>query len=110
LRKEDDVEEDAGEIRTRRLLPGEVDQQADIVEHEKRNSDRQRQPQQEINGRKADQCRRRRIEEQELVFEEGEQREVEGDPERQEHRALFQRQDQEQIAAEHRDRQQRQQL
>src|ERR1700716_3177680 len=69
LRKEDDVEEYAGEGRRRALLPGQIDQQADVVKYEKRNPDRQRQSQQEVDGLKAGQTGRGRVEEEKFVLE-----------------------------------------
>ena len=55
------------------------------MKNKERNSNRERQPQQEIRRRKSGH-RCRRIEEQEFVLEEREQAKVEGDPDRQPNR------------------------
>ena len=55
-------------------------------------------------------CRRRWVDEQEFVFEEGQQSEIEDNSDRQPHRAVLQGEDQEEIGSKHRDREQRQQF
>src|SRR4029079_14089879 len=72
--------------------------------------DRQRQLQQEIKRREIDQARGRRIDEQQLVFEERQQREIEDNTDRKPDFPVSQCQDQEQISSEDRDGQHCQQL
>ena len=79
------------------------------MEDKERNPDRERQPQQKIGRRKSGR-NRGRIEQQEFVFEERQQAEVEGDSDRKPDRARSPCQDQKQIGAEHRDREHRQQF
>ena len=80
------------------------------MEDEKRNADRQRQFQKEIKRREVDQAGRRRIDEQQFVFEERQQREVEGDADGKPDLPVSQRENQKEIGSENRDRQQRQQF
>jgi hypothetical protein len=78
------------------------------VEHEKRNSDRQGQSQEEIDGRNADNIGRCRVDKQELLFKERQQREIEGNADRQPDWPISQGQNKKQIGSEHRDGQKRQ--
>jgi hypothetical protein len=62
------------------------------------------------SGAKSDQARSRRIDEQQFVLEECEQREVEGDADRKPDLPVLKREDQKEVGSENRDGQQRQQF